>query len=69
MLIKPGFQYQLLERDPDKRLGHRSDGSGLARLREQPWFSSLDWEVIGSKAAVPPFEPDVRDRLGYRTNL
>jgi hypothetical protein len=54
---------QLLERDPNKRLGYRSNGNGLAQLREQPWFAGLDWDVIGNKAAVPPFEPDVRSQI------
>jgi hypothetical protein len=49
---------KLLERDPNKRLGYRADGSALANLKAQPWFAGLNWEVVGNKAAVPPFEPD-----------
>lgn len=42
---------QLLQTDPDMRLGH----SGSHALKEHPWFAGLDWDNLArAKAAFVP---------------
>jgi serine/threonine kinase 32 len=50
---------QFIERDPNKRLGYRQGGGGLADIKAHPWFKGMDWDAIYHKQVVPPFEPDV----------
>ena len=51
---------QLLDRNPDTRLGCRPHGQGFRDVQEHPWFSSIDWEKLQNKECQPPFVPDVR---------
>lgn len=44
---------RLLEKDPNKRLG----SNGCKEIMTHPWFESVDWEMILSDRAVPPFQP------------
>ena len=53
---------QLIERDPALRLGCRPHGQGFEDVKNHPWFSSLNWELIEAKDAQPPFVPDVSSR-------
>ena len=53
---------QLLERDPNKRLGYRAGGGGMEDIKSHPWFRGIDWQAIYNKEVVPPFEPDVSRR-------
>ncbi|KAI5119649.1 hypothetical protein M0805_009010 [Coniferiporia weirii] len=51
----------LIERNPKKRLGCQlDDGDNLGGIRNHPWFSCIDWEVLEDKDAQPPFVPDLR---------
>ena len=50
---------QFLERDPNKRLGYRPGGGGMADIKSHPWFRGIDWQAVYNKEVVPPFEPDV----------
>eukprot|EP00557_Chaetoceros_sp_GSL56_P005688 CAMPEP_0176499150 /NCGR_PEP_ID=MMETSP0200_2-20121128/12752_1 /TAXON_ID=947934 /ORGANISM="Chaetoceros sp., Strain GSL56" /LENGTH=674 /DNA_ID=CAMNT_0017897507 /DNA_START=81 /DNA_END=2102 /DNA_ORIENTATION=- len=43
----------LLEKDPNKRLG----SNGCKEIMKHPWFDGVDWEIIISDKAVPPFQP------------
>ncbi|ORY23058.1 kinase-like domain-containing protein [Naematelia encephala] len=47
-----------LERDPNRRLGYRPGGGGMADIKAHPWFRGLDWGALHRKEIVPPFEPD-----------
>jgi hypothetical protein len=59
----PADSAQFLERDPNKRLGYRPGGGGMADIKSHPWFKGIDWEALYNKEVVPPFEPDVSARL------
>ena len=42
---------QLLQSDPEQRLGH----GGAAELKAHPWFAGLDWDNLArAKAAFIP---------------
>jgi hypothetical protein len=47
---------QLLETDPELRLGH----SGSSELKSHPWFDGLDWHNLAQAKAVfiPHLESD-----------
>lgn len=47
---------QLLNRNPQNRLGARHDA---AELKEHPFFKSINWELLYRKQITPPFKPIV----------
>ncbi|KAF9373157.1 hypothetical protein BGX21_004551 [Mortierella sp. AD011] len=47
---------KLCERDISKRLGCTSDG--LNGFKKHPWFEGIEWDMLVSKQAIPPFQPD-----------
>ncbi|KAF9193357.1 hypothetical protein BGZ49_003307, partial [Haplosporangium sp. Z 27] len=47
---------KLCERDISKRLGCTPDG--LDAFKKHPWFEGMNWDMLVSKQAIPPFEPD-----------
>ncbi|KAF8638954.1 hypothetical protein AX16_010428 [Volvariella volvacea WC 439] len=49
-----------LERDTSRRLGCRPHGEGFQEIRDHPWFKSIDWDVLETKEATPPFVPDAK---------
>lgn len=51
------FLKSLFVYDPDKRLG--SGDSGLADIKQQPFFKELDWELLMNKKIKPPFIPRI----------
>lgn len=51
---------QLLDRDPQRRMGWRAGGGGLEDVKASPWLSGFDWEVMVAKQGTPLFVPDVR---------
>jgi len=44
---------QLIEKDPDKRLG----ANGCDEIMSHPWFKDIKWEEIISDKKNPPFVP------------
>lgn len=57
-----------LERDPTKRLGMKTSPHG--RIRDQKFFSQVNWDQIESKEVQPPFKPTiVRQIFAYTLNL
>lgn len=55
--------FQLLERDPSRRLGCKPRGDGFEELKKHPWFRTIMWETLEDKEAVSPFIPDVSPRM------
>ena len=53
------FPFQLLERDPSKRIGCKPHGEGFRDVQRHPWFKGIDWDLLESKKQPPPFVPDV----------
>jgi serine/threonine kinase 32 len=49
----------LLARDVPKRLGVGEEG--FQKLKAQPWFKSINWDLLEKKQVDPPFTPDVCD--------
>lgn len=47
---------QLLNRNPQNRLGAKRDA---AELKEHPFFSAIDWDLLYKKQITPPFKPIV----------
>lgn len=45
---------QLLERDPENRLGAQR---GAAELQAHPFFASIDWAKLAVRRVSPPFKP------------
>lgn len=45
---------QLLERDPEKRLG--SDG-GASAIKAHPFFAPIDWTKLSLRQVSPPYKP------------
>ena len=45
---------QLLERDPEKRLGAQR---GAVELKCHPFFASIDWAKLAVRLVSPPFKP------------
>ncbi|GJN90776.1 hypothetical protein Rhopal_003790-T1 [Rhodotorula paludigena] len=50
------FVKGLLNRNPKHRLGAQRDA---AELKEHPFFSSIDWDLLAKRAVPPPFKPYV----------
>ncbi|KAI8924535.1 kinase-like domain-containing protein [Entophlyctis helioformis] len=48
---------QFITRDVRQRLGTKESG-GVGRLREHPFFTDVDWNLIENKTSPPPFVPD-----------
>ncbi|KAI8331733.1 kinase-like domain-containing protein [Chlamydoabsidia padenii] len=46
----------LLSRDVSKRLGVGEEG--FQKLKAQPWFKSIQWDLLEKKQVDPPFTPD-----------
>lgn len=47
---------QLLNRNPNLRLGARRDAE---ELKEHPFFECIDWKALALKQVTPPFKPVV----------
>lgn len=51
--------HQLLERDPNVRLGCQPLEMGISDIRSHPWFASIDWLALEGKECQPLFVPNV----------
>ena len=47
------FINQLLQRSPEKRLGH----NGIEDIKNHPWLADIDWKNIENKTARSPYIP------------
>ena len=54
------FVKGLLNRNPKHRLGAHGDAK---ELKEQEFFSDIDWIALGKKNVVPPFKPKLKSVL------
>ncbi|KAF9223527.1 kinase-like protein [Gyrodon lividus] len=54
------FIQGLLERTVSQRLGCKPGALGFEDIKSHPWVSGVEWDNLGSKAAEPPFVPDVK---------
>lgn len=50
------FVKALLNRNPKHRLGSQR---GAEELKEHPFFTSIDWELLAARQIPPPFKPFV----------
>jgi len=51
------FIRRLLMKDPEKRLG--CGPRGIAEIKEQAWFTGLDWVKMNQRNIKPPFQPEL----------
>lgn len=54
------FIFQLLQRDPSKRLGFNG---GVAQVKAHAFFKDLNWDVVYKKQMQLPFVPEVEEQL------
>lgn len=53
----------LLDKDPDQRLGSRSDAD---EIMQHPFFSEIDWAKLEKKEIPALFKPDLsQDKMKY----
>ncbi|CAG0925164.1 unnamed protein product [Notodromas monacha] len=52
--------FQLLEKDPERRLGTSSSSSVSADMAHQPFFRPINWERLEKKELEPPFQPKLK---------
>lgn len=50
---------QLLNRDPDQRLG--SGPNGTEQIKAHPWFAEIDWAALDRREIVPAFVPHLKN--------
>ena len=48
---------KLLHHSPTERLGGEE---GASEIKAHPFFEGVEWEKLGKKLVVPPFQPDVQ---------
>lgn len=58
--------FQLLERDPEKRLGCIED---RMPVRSHPFFSPIDWVKLEARESEPPFKPRVVSFVVFIINM
>ena len=58
----------LFKKDPAERLGGK-DGDAQA-IKDHPWYSQVDWDILMEKKIIPPFKPklDSDDDTKYIDN-
>lgn len=54
----------LLEKDLSKRIGCMKNGS--QDVRNHPWFTGVDWNIVQAKKIQPPWQPDVRSETDFQ---
>ncbi|GAA5795108.1 hypothetical protein HPULCUR_000460 [Helicostylum pulchrum] len=57
------FIARLLKRDPNRRLGSGSDGA--IRVRSDPYFEFIDWNLIYTKRIRPPYIPNLYSETDF----
>lgn len=50
---------QLLNRDPDQRLG--TGEKGTQQIKNHPWFADIDWTALDRREIVPSFVPHLKN--------
>jgi serine/threonine protein kinase len=50
---------QLLNRDPDQRLG--SGPNGTQQIKNHPWFADIDWAGLDRRELTPQFVPHLKN--------
>ncbi|KAL5259857.1 hypothetical protein ACHWQZ_G010094 [Mnemiopsis leidyi] len=54
----------LLQKQTNNRLG--SSSRDVMEIKEHPFFSSIDWELLEKKQITPPYDPNVKDNLDLK---
>lgn len=57
------FIARLLKRDPNKRLGSGTEGA--IRVRSDPYFEFIDWNLIYTKRIRPPYIPNLYSETDF----
>lgn len=57
------FIARLLKRDPNRRLGSGPDGP--IRVRSDPYFEFIDWNLIYTKRIRPPYIPNLYSETDF----
>jgi hypothetical protein len=51
---------RLLEKDPNKRLGHKNDAEDL---KHHKFFRNIDWNILKGKKYKTPMVPHLKDEF------
>ena len=54
---------KLLRFDPEQRIGCRE--AGTDEIKQHPFFSSIDWEMLERKQTEPPFKPQMKHEASH----
>jgi len=54
------FLTSLMDRNTNTRLGCRSLRDSLDAIRQHPWFKDINWDILETKEARPPYVPDLK---------
>lgn len=57
LLISTQIGFQFLEKDANKRLGHRFSPHG--DIQDQPFFRPILWDKLEARLLEPPFKPNL----------
>lgn len=52
------FIWQLLEKNPKKRLGYKSSKD----VMNHPWFKDFNWKKLYRKEITPPYFPEIKEK-------
>lgn len=58
----------LFQKDPSERLGGKEGNAD--EIKNHPWYSQVDWDILQEKKIIPPFKPklDSDDDTKYIDN-
>lgn len=51
---------QLLEKSPEKRLGHEGDATAI---KQHPWFADMDFNALTDFKLKAPIVPELNDKF------
>lgn len=54
---------RLLDKDPARRLG---TVRGAQEIKEHPFFSCIDWEIMLNKSVIPPYTPILDSKMDLK---